>query len=168
MLGRILDFLDKILTWFEHWVLFISVMAGLGSLFANVVLRYGFNYSLAWSEELIREIIIITTFVGCSTAIKNRNQIVIDALPQTIPRFKIPCLLINLTASLFFSVVIFVLGWQSAALQAQTAQKTIIMEIPLEILFATLPLMGALMFIRTLQSLYNEVTTRYFPKKGAA
>jgi C4-dicarboxylate transporter DctQ subunit len=35
-----------------------------------VVLRYGFNYTLAWSEELVREVIIYTTFIGCSAAIK--------------------------------------------------------------------------------------------------
>ena len=54
MFGKILDFLDKILTFFEEWTLFISVMVALIALFINVFLRYWFNYSLAWSEELVR------------------------------------------------------------------------------------------------------------------
>ena len=61
MFGRFLDFLDKILTFFEEWTLFISVLVALVALFFNVVLRYGFNYSLAWSEELVRHVIVYTT-----------------------------------------------------------------------------------------------------------
>ena len=61
---ELLDFLDKILTFFEEWTLFVSVIVALLALFVNVVLRYGFNYSLAWSEELVREVIIYTTFIG--------------------------------------------------------------------------------------------------------
>ena len=65
MFRKILNFLDKILSFFEDWTLFISVFVALLALFINVVLRYGFNYSLAWSEELVREVIIFTTFIGC-------------------------------------------------------------------------------------------------------
>jgi C4-dicarboxylate transporter DctQ subunit len=71
MIGKMLDVLDKILSFFEDWTLFISVIAALIALFFNVVLRYGFNYTLAWSEELVREVIIYTTFIGCCSAVKN-------------------------------------------------------------------------------------------------
>ncbi len=88
MLGKMLDFLDKILTFFEEWTLFVSVIVALVALFVNVVLRYGFNYSLAWSEELVREVIIYTTFIGCSAAVKNRSMIKIDASVQLLPKLK--------------------------------------------------------------------------------
>ena len=90
MIGKILNFFDKIFTFFEEWTLFITVMVALIALFFNVICRYGFNYSLAWSEELIREVIIYTTFIGCSAAIKNRSMIRIDALVQLVPRVKFP------------------------------------------------------------------------------
>jgi TRAP-type C4-dicarboxylate transport system permease small subunit len=44
-----------------------------------------------------------------------------------------------------------------AALQYRTHQKTIIMQIPLAYLYGMLPLMGILMFIRTLQVIYQDV-----------
>jgi len=43
------------------------------------------------------------------------------------------------------------------ALQIRTHQKTIIMQIPLAYLYGVLPLMGVLMFIRTLQVIYEDV-----------
>jgi len=57
MLGKKLKKIDTIVSNIEEWTLFIIVMAALISLFANVVLRYGFNYTLAWSEELVRIVI---------------------------------------------------------------------------------------------------------------
>ena len=160
MIKNILDFLDKVLTFFEDWTLFISVIIALLALFVNVVLRYGFNYSLAWSEELVREVIIYTTFIGCSAAIKNRSMIKIDALVQLVPRLKTPLNYFSNFAILIFSGLILYYGWMMAALQVRTNQYTIIMKIPLVYLYAILPLMGVMMFIRTLQLLYADVTRR--------
>ena len=43
-----------------------------------------------------------------------------------------------------------------AAMQARTFQKTLILQIPLVYLYAILPLTGVLMFIRTLQVIYQD------------
>ena len=165
MFGKILDVLDKILSFFEDWTLFISVMVALIALFVNVVLRYGFNYTLAWSEELVREVIIFTTFIGCSAAIKNRSMIKIDALVQLVPKLKIPLNYISNIATLIFAMMMLFYGWKMAALQAATHQKTIIMQIPLVYLFAILPLMGGMMFIRTIQVLYQDIMEQRTAKK---
>ena len=167
MLGRIIRLLDKFLTFFENWTLFITVMVGLVSLFANVILRYGFNYSLAWSEELIREIIIYTTFIGCSAAIKNRNMITIDALPQMVPRLKVLLAFVSHAATLVFSVVITDLGWQMAVQQLATNQKTVYIKIPTFILYGVLPLMGVTMFARTIQVIYEDIQTKILRKDEA-
>jgi hypothetical protein len=110
MFGKILNVLDKILTFFEDWTLFITVFVALIAMFFNVVLRYGFNYSLAWSEELVREVIIYTTFIGCSAAVKNRSMIKIDALVQLVPKLKIPLNYISNLATLIFALMILYSG----------------------------------------------------------
>ncbi len=158
MFGKFLDTLDRILTFFEEWTLFVTVMVALLSLFLNVVLRYGFNYSLAWSEELVRDVIIYTTFIGCSVAVKNRSMIKIDALVQLVPVLKFPLNCFSNLATLIFSGLMIYYGWLMAALQLQTHQKTIIMQIPLVYLYSILPLAGAMMFIRTIQLIYQDVT----------
>ena len=157
MFTRILHFLDKILTFFEEWTLLITVMVALISLFFNVVLRYGFNYSLAWSEELVREVIIYTTFIGCSAAIKRQQMIRIDASVQIIPKLKIPLTFFSNFVTLIFSCILVYYGWLMAVLQLKTHQKTIILQIPLVYLYAILPLTGCMMFIRTIQVIHNDI-----------
>lgn len=158
MFGKILGFLDKILTFFEEWTLFISVIVALIALFFNVVLRYGFNYSLAWSEELVREVIIYTTFIGCSAAVKNRSMIKIDASVQLLPKLKMPLTYFSNFVTLIFAGMMIYYGWRMAVLQHYTHQKTIIMQIPYVILYAILPLMGMMMFIRVIQVFYEDMT----------
>ena len=157
MIEKILGFLDKVLSFFEDWTLFVAVIVALTALFVNVVLRYGFNYTLAWSEELVREVIIYTTLIGCSAAIKQRKMIKIDASVQLLPKLKVPLNFFSNLVTLIFAYMMIHYGWLMVALQNRTHQKTIIMQIPLAFLYAMLPLMGILMFIRTLQVIYQDV-----------
>ena len=133
-------------------------MVALLSLFVNVILRYGFNYSLAWSEELVRDVIIYTTLIGCSVAIKDRSMIKIDAVVQLCPPLKIPLTYFSHAVTVVFSIMMIYYGWQMALLQVHTNQKSIIMQIPLVYLYAILPLMGGMMLIRTIQVVYEEIT----------
>ncbi|RLC06803.1 MAG: TRAP transporter small permease [Deltaproteobacteria bacterium] len=157
MIKKTLGFLDKILSFFEDWTLFIAVMIALSALFINVVLRYGFNYTLAWSEELVREVIIYTTLIGCSAAIKQRKMIKIDASVQLLPKLKVPLNFFSNFVTMIFAYMMIHYGFLMVALQYRTHQKTIIMQIPLAYLYGMLPLMGTLMFIRTLQVIYEDV-----------
>jgi TRAP-type C4-dicarboxylate transport system permease small subunit len=157
MFGKILKVIDTVLTFVEDWTLFISVMIALVALFANVVLRYGFNYTLAWSEELVREVIIYTTFIGCVSAVKKRQMIKIDALVQLVPWLKTPLSYFSNLAIVIFSLMMIYYGWKMAALQVVTNQKTIIMQIPLVYLYAILPVMGITMLLRVIQVLYEDI-----------
>ena len=158
MFGKILDRLDKFLTFFEEWTLFIAVFAALIPLFVSVVLRYVFNYTLAWPDELVRHVIIYTTFIGCSLAVRKRMMIKIDASVQLLPRLKTFLTYFSNFTILIFSIWITYYGFLMAKMQVQTFQKTIIMEIPYVYLYSLLPLMGVLMFIRIIQIFYEDTT----------
>ena len=157
MFAKILYRVDKILSFFEEWTLFITVFVALISLFVNVVLRYGFNYSLAWSEELIRHVIIYTTFIGCGVAIKERKMIKIDASVQLLPKLKLPLSFFSNIVTMIFALMMIYYGWLMVLLQHRTHQKTVIMQIPYVILYAILPLMGILWSFRTIQVIYEDI-----------
>jgi len=166
MFGKILNIIDKILTFFEDWTLFLSVMGALLALFFNVILRYGFNYTLAWSEELVREVIIYTTFIGCSAAVKNRSMIKIDALLQLVPVLKTPLGFFSNAVTIIFGMMMLYYGWKMAAMQVMTQQKTIIMQVPLVYLYALLPIMGAGMVLRAIQVVYQDVQELHAAHSG--
>lgn len=147
---RVVAALDRSLSLFEEWTLLITVLVALFAMFFNVVLRYGFNYTLSWSEELVREVIIYTTFIGVCAAVKNRSMIKIDASVQLFPRLKTPLTCFSNAVVLVFCLLMMVYGWEMAAMQARTFQKTVILQIPLVYLYTILPLTGMIMFIRTL------------------
>jgi len=156
MIGKILNIIDKILTFFEEWTLFLSVAAALVALCFNVILRYGFNYTLAWSEELVREVIIYTTFIGLGVAIKNGSMIKIDALVQLVPGLKTPLFYFSNLVTIVFALMMLYYGWKIAELQVITNQKTIILQIPLVYLYAIVPIMGATVLLRTIQVMHRD------------
>ncbi len=157
MIGNISKKIDTFLTHFEEWSLFIIVMVSLISLFVNVVLRYGFNYTLAWSEELGRIVLVYATMLGTSLSIKRGAVIRIDALVQIVPKLKLGLTFYSNILMLFFSGMIIYYGYTMTLLQYTTHQKTIIMEIPLVIVYAIMPLMGIMTLIRTIKVLADDV-----------
>lgn len=159
-MAKLSETADKVLTFFEEWTLFITVMVAMVSLFFNVILRYGFSYSLAWSEELVREVILYTTFIGCSVAIKNRSTVRIDALVQLLPVLKYPLAIFSYLVNLAFAVAMIYYGIQLAILQVESNQSTLILDIPTVYLYAILPLMGFLMMVRVLIMMQTEIRAR--------
>jgi len=160
MLGKILKKMDNMVTRIEEWSLFVMVMVALLSLFANVVLRYGFNYTLAWSEELVRIVIIYSTFVGASVAVKQRAMIRIDAIVQIFPKLKSGLTFYTSLLMLVFAWMMVYYGYKMTHLQFITHQKTIIMEIPLVIVYAIMPVMGIMVLIRTIQVIIQDFRSK--------
>jgi len=136
----------------EDWSLFIAVVIALFTAFANVLLRkLTSDVNLYWSDEVVRKVIYFTTYIGCVAAVRNRSLIRIDALPQLIPVLKKPLTLLSHLAVLLFSALMVRLGWQMTLLmQRDEYAKTASLQIPDWIFYAVLPLMGVMMFIRTL------------------
>lgn len=160
MFGKILKKLDTAASHFEEWTLFIIVITALVALFFNVVLRYGFNYTLAWSEELVRIVIIYSTFVGASVAVKQRAMIRIDAVVQIFPRLKKGLTFYTNILMLVFAGMMIYYGYRMTHLQLLTHQKTIIMQIPLVIVYAVMPVTGMMVFLRTIQVMVQDFTSK--------
>ena len=160
MLEGILKKIDTIMTTIEEWSLFIIVMAGLISLFANVVLRYWFNYTLAWSEELVRIVIIYSTLIGASVAVKQRAMIRIDAVVQIFPKLKSGLTFYSNILMIIFAWMMVYYGYKMTVLQYITNQKTICMEIPLVIIYTIMPVMGVMVFIRTILVMLQDFKSK--------
>ena len=136
----------------EDWSLFVTVMVALLVAIANVALRKMTNdVNLYWSDEVVRKTIFFTTYVGCIAAIRNRSLIRIDALPQLFPFLKKPLTLFSHVGVLVFSCFMIKLGYSLTEMVYQDQYaKTASLQIPEWYFYAVLPIMGFMMFIRTL------------------
>ncbi len=143
--------IDRTLTFVEDWTLFIAVSVALCAAMGNVILRKTTSINLYWSDEVVRKVIFITTYIGASAAIRSRSLIRIDALPQMVPVLKRALTLIGHLAALFFAGLMIKLGWGITLMVYQDEYaRTATLQIREWYFYAVLPVMGVMMFVRTL------------------
>lgn len=149
---KIIYYIHRTFSFFEDWSLFITVMVALTVAIANVALRkLTSDVNLYWSDEVVRKTIFFTTYVGSIAAIRNRSLIRIDALPQLLPFMKKPLTLFSHLGVLVFSGFMIYLGYgMTEMVYHDRFAKTASLQIPEWYFYAVLPVMGAMMFIRTL------------------
>ena len=151
MLKKIFRSVDKVLTCVEEWSLLIAVLAALFSALANVALRKLTNdVNLFWSDEVVRKVIYFSTYIGCVAAVRSRSLIRIDALPQLVPALKKPLNLLSHLAVLVFAGMMVKLGTtMTIAVYQDEYARTATLQIPEWYFYMVLPVMGAMMFLRT-------------------
>lgn len=160
MFIRIFTTVDRVFKQIEDWSLFTAVCIALITAIANVILRKTTsNLSLYWSDEVVRKVIFFSTYIGCVSAIRNRSLIRIDALPQMLPILRKPLTMFSHCAVLLFSAVMIYLGSTMTMMMYEDEYaRTATMQIPEFYFYAVLPLMGIMMFIRTLIVMVEDWT----------
>lgn len=152
MVKKIFKRIDRGLLFVEEWSLFIAVSAALLAAMANVIMRKsGSDINIFWSDEVVRKVIYFSTYMGAVTAIRSRSLIRIDALPQIFPVLKRPLTLLSHIIVLFFAGVMMKLGWTMTTMMYHDPfARTSTLQIPEWYFYAVLPVMGVMMFVRTL------------------
>lgn len=158
MFKKVFQKVDKIFLFAEEWSLFIAVCIALLTAMANVILRKTTNnFNLYWSDEVVRKVIYFSTYIGCIAAIRGRQLIRITALPQIIPTLKMPLAIFSHLAVLLFAGIMIYLGSKMTMMMYEDEYaKTATMQIPEFYFYAILPLMGFMMFIRTIIAIRED------------
>ncbi|MCK7489016.1 MAG: TRAP transporter small permease [Anaerotruncus sp.] len=103
-----------------------------------------------WSDEVVRKVIYFTTYIGCVAAVRGRSLIRIDVLIQLVPVTRRFLTLISHLAVLLFSALMVRLGWlMTVSTYQDQYARTSSLQIPEWYFYAILPLMGGMMFVRT-------------------
>ena len=162
MLKKVFKSIDRSFKFIEDWSLFTAVCIALITAMANVILRKTTdNFSLYWSDEIVRKVIFFSTYIGCVSAVRSRSLIRIDALPQLLPGLKKPLTIFSHIAVLIFAGIMIYLGFQmTATMFNDEYARTATLRIPEWYFYAVLPLMGCMMFIRTLIVLWEDLTNQ--------
>lgn len=152
MLRKVFRAVDRTFAFVEDWSLFLTVSVALVVAMANIILRKSTAHlNLYWSDEVVRKVIYFTTYIGCVAAVRGRSLIRIDVLTQLLPVTKRFLTLVSHLAVLLFAAFMIRLGWlMTVSVYRDEYARTSSLQLPEWWFYAILPLMGAMMFIRTL------------------
>lgn len=114
----------------------LAVMAVI--VLANVLTRYLTNYSIPWSEELARYLMIWLTFLGIGPVFRLGGHVAIDTLQDSLraSMARAVRLLIVAAVAVFCAVVAY---FGSAYVGRTWMQATAVMEIPFALVAAAVP-----------------------------
>lgn len=155
-ISSLVSFLDTAEIWLAGLALGIASLL----IFVGVVLRYCFHYSVSAFEEIIRYLIIWSTFLGGSALLRRNGHITIDVL---IVRLKKRQRLILQTFAYILGIVFcalltikgFSLIEQSLRVGARSMST---LRLPMYIPQLAVPVGGMLMLFRFGQKVYENLT----------
>lgn len=157
-----LQAIDRVITWLENSLIVLGMLICSFLLFANVVLRFGFSSGLVWSEEAVRYTIIWIVIGGIGAAAREKAHMSITALHELLKNDKLNRILdgVILLVSLAFGLFLVIVGYQLIASMQANMQRSPAMEIPLWVVYASLPVGGLLFVYRIGQAIWKLRTGR--------
>jgi len=149
--------LDRMATFLEEAFVGFTLLFATLLLFCGVIMRYFFNYAFEWSDELIRYVIIWSTFVGAGLCAKKGMHVKMDILLRVMPGAFLRYWNMFLTVvALFFCVFCMVQGYRMVLLTQAFGRTSVSFPLPMWIPYLAVPLGYTLMFVHFLFSLYRQ------------
>ncbi|WP_213422490.1 TRAP transporter small permease [Bhargavaea massiliensis] len=143
---NVLKWLDKNLE--EYLLMFLSVFTVV-VIFSQVVMRYLFNNSLTWSEEIARYAFIWMIYIGVSYGVKRNAHLAVDILPIMFKEKG--KLVFAIIADFFFLIFTIIVTIYGLDIIAKITRESAALEIPMSYVY-TAPVAGmGLTIIRLLQ-----------------
>jgi TRAP-type transport system small permease protein len=155
--------------WFvrlNQWLV-IALMAVMATLvFANVVSRYVFSYSIIWVEELTRYMMVWVGFLGSGLVLRYGAHIGVDVFQDLLPKLAAQVLraaIVVILAGTFLSMTW--LGFRYAAFAWD--QQTPVLNWSSGLIYLSIPIGSALMLAHLLLIARRYVAEREFEKHEA-
>jgi len=126
-----MEWMSEKLKHFEEKSLLILVIITLAVIFINVVLRYGFDRTLTWGEELSRFLFVSIVYIGASAGVRKKGHIIVDLLAVLFPKTSG---ILALTSSAFgavFSVLLLISSFKYARFLKSVEQTSTGLAIPM-------------------------------------
>ncbi|NMC31176.1 MAG: TRAP transporter small permease [Veillonellaceae bacterium] len=125
--------------------------------FANVVTRYYLHFSLAWSEEVTRFMLVWLVFLGSFLAYINDEHLGLDILVKKLPPLVRKIVLVFTNALVIFALYAVLEGGYLMMI-ANFDWLSPAAEIPQGYVYIVIPISCALMIFQTLLKTYYAIT----------
>ena len=152
----------KVIRWLDNnleEVLMVLLLFGIALvMILQVVTRYVFNYSMSWSDELVRYFLVWSCFLSVSFCVKKRISIKIDSLLHALPEKAKPWLrAVRHLIILVFCILMIPFAVTFIRQAVASGATSAAMQIPMYYIQSA-PLVGFLLLaVRCLQALIREV-----------
>ncbi|MDR1966551.1 MAG: TRAP transporter small permease [Synergistaceae bacterium] len=141
----------------EEGILVASFAVTVSIVALQVVMRYVFNNSLSWSEELTRFIFVWQVWMGTSVACKKNHHIRVEILPSVLNgRAKAAYFLIGDILVLAFTVFLVYDGFIVVNRLAVRNMLTPAMQVPMYLMYLSLPVSSICVCARMLRRVATE------------
>lgn len=164
--------IDSVTEKVENCIMSIGLLLISIIVFANVVARYFFDHSFAWSEELSRYIIVWVTFFGISSCARYDGHVCVDLLPNMLKgKAKQVQQLVVCLISLALSVYMTVISIQFTITQFEGGNTSIAIAIPIWVIYLSTCIGFFLMsyvYLRKLGSLLKKKAAQETGEEEAA
>lgn len=143
---------------FEERLLVASLVFTVLLIFVQVIMRYVFNHSLSWSEELARFVFIWQTWLGTSLSYRKKAHIYITLLTDKLHGWATT--LFDLLANcllLWFCVFLTKSGFE--LIQSMQSRHVIspAMQIPMTIVYFSLPISQLALSLRIIGAIITDI-----------
>ena len=132
----------------EAHLLVISLAFTTLLIFVQVVMRYVFNNSLSWSEELARYVFIWQIWLGTSVSMKGNDHIRMDMLVLAI---------VANVILLLFCVFLVKYGFDLVMSMKARGNSSTALKIPMWIVYASLPFSQLVVGLRIIGQIVTSV-----------
>ncbi|MGI6034449.1 MAG: TRAP transporter small permease [Limnochordia bacterium] len=124
-------------------------MTMIGVMLLAIILRYVLHLSPIWTAELTRFLFVWTMLLGVTVLARKENHVCIEIFRERgTPLMKIIFSLVSRGVTLVFSIFILLEGFSLARISM--GQVSLDMRFPMGIVYAVIPLSGALMTLHVL------------------
>ena len=133
--------------------------------FYQVMMRYGFNQSSSWSEEAIRFIFIWCSFLSIAMGVREKIHIGIDIIVNLFnEKLRVMIELVGNLCIMSFSGYLVFYGYKVIiATQFHTSPA---LGIPMSWIYASVHIMGALLFFYCMIEIFNSKNRLRLIRKG--
>lgn len=162
---RFFRFYDK----FEEYLLVASLVLTVIIVFAQIIMRYVFNASLSWSEELTRYIFIYQIWLGASVGVKESKHIRVEMI-YGLFKGRSRHLVDIMALSIFFAFCLFLTINSSWLVQTLFQRHSLStgLRLPLAYAYAAVPIGCGMMALRLVGQIYDEFVAYFKPEGGQA
>lgn len=149
--GKFLDGIEKL----EKVFLAITVAIMIIVIVYQVVLRYVFAASNAWSEELARYLFIYDVMIAAAIATRKNSHLQIDAFINMLkPKTKAIYTIVATAIGIVF--LVFLLGYSMILCQAAADNISAGLKIPMSIPYACMPIGAVLMILTSIEVILKQ------------